>query len=102
MNRRLTCYIEGSDNQWEAICLDFDIAVQGISARDVEDHLLDAIRSYLEYAYSLPEAERAAFLDRQVPLFLRLKFVWNVIKSALFKNISDQKERHYTSSFCPG
>ena len=35
----LFCYAEGSGNAWEAICLDFDIAVQGTSDQDVMNKL---------------------------------------------------------------
>ena len=47
-HRSLRCYAEGRDGDWEAICLDLDIAVQGSSFEEVFRSLQEAISLYLE------------------------------------------------------
>ena len=71
--RKLTCYAWGRPGDWEAICVDFDLAAQGESREEVIRELRDAIETYLEYISELPEKERAGFLNRKAPLVLRLR-----------------------------
>jgi predicted RNase H-like HicB family nuclease len=47
-SRSLHCYAEGRNGDWEAICLDLDIAVQGGSFEEVFGSLREAISLYLE------------------------------------------------------
>ena len=75
MRRLLHCYAEGRDGEWEAICLDLDVAVQGKSFADVYDSLNKAIALYLESVRDLPEAERESLLQRRVPLRVDRKSV---------------------------
>ena len=95
----LFCYAEGSGNAWEAICLDFDIAVQGTSDQDVMNKLGAAIQDYLEYVRSLPAGEQKRFLNRHVPgriqigLFLKMLLAWLCRKR-------DTKGRHSYSVPC--
>lgn len=70
----LLCYAEGSGSAWEAICLDFDIAVQGTSDRDVMNKLEAAIHDYFEYVRGLPQEEQERFLRRRVPMKVMLGF----------------------------
>jgi predicted RNase H-like HicB family nuclease len=65
---------EGRDDRWWAICLDFDIAVQGESFPEVRDSLHEAIDAYLDRASDLPEDEPAQLLQRRAPWHLRAKF----------------------------
>ena len=58
----LRCYAEGRDGDWEAICLDLDIAVQGSSRNDVVAKIEDAIELYIESLSDLPESDRARLL----------------------------------------
>jgi len=71
--RKLTCYAWGRPGDWEAICVDFDLAAQGESREEVLSELRDAVETYLEYISELPEKERAGFLNRKAPLGLRLR-----------------------------
>lgn len=71
----LRCYAEGRKGQWEAVCLDFDLAVQGETFEEVHAELVQAIRGYLEYVQTLPERERAQFMRRRAPLAMRVKFL---------------------------
>lgn len=63
----------GRPGDWQAICVDFDLAVQGESLEDVRRELADAIETYLEYVADLPQDEQARFLNRKAPLGLRLR-----------------------------
>ncbi|MCW0235312.1 MAG: hypothetical protein OJJ21_17060 [Ferrovibrio sp.] len=80
-NMILRCYAEGQPGQWEAVCLDFDLAVQGSDFREVIDSLQVAIREYLEIVHELPVEERAHLMERRSPLSMRLKFAWHVLRS---------------------
>ncbi len=66
--RTLHGYASGRDGDWEAICLDLDIAVQGSSFEEVARSLRDAVTLYLESVGSLPETQQAHLLHRTAPL----------------------------------
>lgn len=99
----VTCYAEGLGDKWEAVCLDFDIAVQGNSFDDVFKELNIAIGSYLEYVRELPESERAQFLNRSVPLSMIIKIAWHAVLTILFraKGGDDGKTRGQFTVACP-
>lgn len=71
--RKLTCYAWGKPGDWEALCVDLDLAAQGASLEEVRRELGDAIETYLDYVADLPENEQTRFLNRKVPLTLRLQ-----------------------------
>jgi hypothetical protein len=92
--RTLKCYAEGQPGRWEAICLDLDIGVQGGSLEEVFRSLNEAIELYLESLHELPHAERERFLHRSMPLSLRLKFLFHVIRTMLSRRSGpDDKTR---------
>ena len=68
--RTLHCYAEGRDGEWEAICLDLDIAVQGRTFEEVFGSLQEAISLYLETVADLPADQQPPLLHRPVPLRL--------------------------------
>lgn len=74
MARTLHCYASGRDGQWEGICLDLDIAVQGRSFEEVQASLTKAVAMHLERVMELPVEERAELLHRPVPLLVRLRY----------------------------
>ena len=82
--RALTCGLVGRGDSWEAICFDFDIAVQGDSIADVQGKLSAAIESYVKYVATLPEAERDRLLRRWAPWHVRAKFTMGMIATMLF------------------
>lgn len=73
---KAACYAWGRPGDWEAVCVDFDLAAQGESLEDVRRELADAIETYLEYVASLPENEQPRFLNRKAPLGLRLRLAF--------------------------
>ena len=101
MNRIIRCHAEGIPGAWEAICLDFDLSVQGESFEQVYRDLNTSIEIYMEYVNGLPEAERAAFARRRVPLTLRLRFLWYVIRGLFDGNDASNKTRHEYTAPCP-
>lgn len=81
----LLCLAEGRDGNWEGICLDFDIAVQGGSLEEVQRLLADAVGAYIRDALHEDDATQARLLHRRVPfltqLLYRLRFA-----AAAFRN----------------
>ncbi len=73
MSLKFRCYAYGSDENWEAVCVDLDIAVFGASASEVEEALDRCIQMYLERVADLPAAERRRFLTRKSPWYVRSK-----------------------------
>lgn len=69
-NRTLHCYASGRDGDWEAICLDLDIAVQGESFEIVQRSLQEAVALYLEAVADLPADQRRHLLHRPAPLLI--------------------------------
>jgi predicted RNase H-like HicB family nuclease len=91
-SRTLRCYAEGRDGDWEAICLDLDIAVQGGSFEEVFTSLQEAISLYLESVADLP-SDRRALLFRPAPLPIRLKFLTHALRT-VFANAEGDRQRH--------
>ena len=72
--RSVMCVAKGVAGEWEALCLDFDIAVQGDSFDNVRDLLHDAIEGYVSDV-SREDAETARrLLQRRAPLGVRAKW----------------------------
>ena len=92
MQRFLRCYAEGRDEQWEAICLDLDIAVQGRSMEEVFHLLHGAIGEYIAHALTLPADEQRRFLHRSAPLGLRLMFLARVLRMMLFAGFAGDRK----------
>lgn len=76
------CYVERRGSDWEAVCLDFDIAVQGQSLHEVQEKLARAVHEYVAYVSTLPEADRERLLNRRVPFWTRLAFMVQVFRTA--------------------
>ena len=78
--RKLTCYAWGKPGDWEALCVDLDIATQGTSFEEVREDLQLAVEDFLDYAAELPEVERRAILSVKAPWLLRAQ-LWFLNKS---------------------
>jgi hypothetical protein len=72
MDKALACIARGHGDQWEAFCLDFDLAVQARSFDDARTRLVDAVVDYVETAMKEPEPVRSRLLRRRAPLRVRL------------------------------
>lgn len=88
----LLCFAHGRDNEWEAICLDLDIAVQGRSYQEVYGLLSEAIQTYVEDAQSEDPDTAIRLLSRQAPLLVRLRYMWDFLWSAV--KARDAEARH--------
>lgn len=71
MEFKVQCYAYGKGNDWQAICVDFDIAVEGDSLQEAKESLNSCIQMYLERIAELPEAERKQLLRRKSPWYVR-------------------------------
>ena len=90
--KTLHCYAEGRDGDWEAICLDLDIAVQGRSFEEVSTSLREGIALYLEAVADLPPDERGELLRRRAPFTVRLKFLGHALRGLFVSD--DARQRH--------
>ena len=64
-------YLWGKNSDWEAICTDLDIAVQGYSSEGTKLLLHEAVSGILNEVETLPLTEQMKFLNRRAPLCLR-------------------------------
>jgi len=75
----ILCFAHGQDDAWEAICTDFDIAVQGSSFDEVQQLLNQSISSYIADAFLEEESVKEKLLNRRAPWYviaaLNLKLV---------------------------
>ena len=71
--KTLKCYAWGRQGDWEAICVDLDIAVSGRSMHEVMETLQNAIRTYIADAMQEDEMNRARLLNRRSPWHVRAK-----------------------------
>lgn len=96
MREALRCYAEGCNGEWEAICLDLDIAVQEKTFEAVFHALNEAIALHVEAVTALPETERAHLLDRPAPLSLRLRFLGYALRSLFTGDDGDGYHHQFT------
>jgi hypothetical protein len=83
MDRKLYCVARGHGNEWEALCLDFDLAVQGRSFEDVKNALHGAIVDYVKDVCALPPADRDRLLARSAPWHVWILWKWRIAQSAI-------------------
>ena len=69
--RKLTCYAWGKPGDWEALCVDLDIATQGPSLEYVQNDLQLVVEDFWDYAAELPEIARKSVLSFRTPWWLR-------------------------------
>jgi predicted RNase H-like HicB family nuclease len=79
----LICIATGHGDEWEAFCLDFDLAVQGRSFEDVKRDLHQAIEMYVESALAEPEPARSRLLSREAPFSVRLIWGWRLFLATI-------------------
>ena len=73
----LRCYVIDHGDQWEAVCVDLDISVQGDSFDDAVGSLREGIEVFLESVMALPDAaDRRRLLSRRLPFWRHLKLAW--------------------------
>jgi hypothetical protein len=80
---KVLCVASGRGHEWEAFCLDFDLAVSGESFEAVRTSLFNAINMYIATAAAQPEPVRKRLLARKAPLLVRLVWAWRAFWSTL-------------------
>ena len=96
MAKTLHCCADGRDGDWEAICLDLDVAAQGRSFEEVFDGLMEAISLYLQTVADLRSEERPSLLHRPVPFMVRLKFLAQAVRGLFPDNDGDRQHYQFT------
>ncbi len=102
--RPLVCFARGRPGAWEAICLTFDIAVQGSSEDEVQASLREAIAAFVQAAKSERDpGVRQSLLQRRAPLGVWFRcsssFVLHVAFSR-FRRADDYSEAGFVMP-CP-
>ena len=73
MDFTVRCYAYGHGSDWQAICVDFNIAVGGTSFHEARESLDACIQMYLERVAELPSDEQKRFLNRKSPWLVRAR-----------------------------
>jgi|SRR4026208_2590890 predicted RNase H-like HicB family nuclease len=90
--RRLLCFAQGTDGDWEAACPDLDLAVQGRSYEEVYDRLNTAIQDYVQAALQEDDATRERLLSRKAPFLVRVSYLLDFLRAAWTSR--DDRLRH--------
>jgi len=98
--RSFLCFARGHGSEWEAICVDLDIAVQGRSFNEVRQGLEEAVASYVESAHAEDAETCSKLLNRRAPLWVVLLWTWRVLKSA-WRSRSDNDTSASFPVACP-
>ena len=92
MRKNLLCYAAGRPGDWEAICIDLDLAVQGRSFDEARALLQRSIDLYVEEAGKETPAEAARLLARSAPLWVRttwaVKLFWHLLSRQRGRELS--------------
>lgn len=101
MTRTVLCFAHGREGAWEAICLDYDIAVAGRSFEEVKALLDHAIATYVADAMNEDARSRTALLNRRAPLHVRLRHLATFLFAALRRRGRDRETQVGFSLPCP-
>jgi predicted RNase H-like HicB family nuclease len=101
-NVPIYCVAKGRSGQWTALCLNFDIAVQGRDYREVHDELMAAIRFYLESLRDYSPKEQKRLLNRKAPLWLRAHYALLFFIATLLGRAIDESVHGFVEhALCP-
>lgn len=89
IERALLCIAEGRPGDWEAICLDLDIAVQGGTFEEVRSLLDEAVNTYVLDARKEAPANRDRLLNRRAPIRVRFVYGARMFLNALLSRRRD-------------
>lgn len=78
---RCRCYAYGRGTEWQAICIDFDIALHGSSLEEAKRSLGVGIGLFLESVADLPAGDRRRLLRRKSPWRVRFWLVSGALLS---------------------
>lgn len=97
---RLRCYVFGHDTEWEAICVDLDIAVAAASRQEARAMLEKAVRMHVEAALAEPPEIRRRLLNRKAPFFTRMQLFLALLWSLRAERRARDDREGYTLP-CP-
>jgi hypothetical protein len=95
----LLCYARGRADDWEAICVDFDIAVEGKSFGEAQARLEEAVKAYVAAAGVEAPATLEKLLSRRAPLWVSLLWTWRVLRSAWRSRSSDDASASFPVAY---
>lgn len=96
----LLCFAHGSESGWEALCVDFDIAVQGDSFDDVKLMLDTAVQEYVRAIDNEAPADRLALLNRRAPWWVTLNLTARLIAHNVFRGRGGEAQASFPV-LCP-
>lgn len=96
--KQVLCFAHERDGDWEGICLDFDIAVQGHSFEEVKAGLEEAVVTYVEDALREEQPVARRLLCRAAPWYVRLGYLMHFFFATLFRR--DGEYRHAFNMPC--
>lgn len=88
----LLCFAHGQGDEWEAICLDLDLAVQGRSYEEVYEGLNRAVGTYIQDALKEKPDVTRKLLRRKAPWHVRAGYIGSFVLSTLLSR--DTEQRH--------
>ncbi len=87
-------YAELVDQQWQAFCIDLNLAAQGDSLAEVKAKLQSMVDSYIALAMEQNDsAHQRDMLFRPAPLSLRLRYWYIRFASLIGDAMHDHRER---------
>lgn len=98
--KTLLCYAHGREGSWEAICVDYDVAVQGSSFEEVREILNEAIATYIEDALAESPSDRNRLLGRHAPIYVKFSLAIKFLLYVLFRNSDGDQQANFSIS-CP-
>lgn len=72
----LRFYAERKGSQWQAFCIDLDLAAQGDSLQEVQKKIVLMAVSYVVDAFGQDREHADVLLSRKAPLRNRLRYQW--------------------------
>ncbi|MDE0101775.1 MAG: hypothetical protein OXN89_05295 [Bryobacterales bacterium] len=73
MSKRFRCYAYGRGSDWQAICVDVDVAVDGASSEEVKDSLGASVELFLSAVADLSLDDQREALSHTTPRYICFK-----------------------------
>lgn len=100
MTQHLRCYARGYENEWEAICVDLDLVVEGTSLDDVKARLDSVIEAYVTDALNESPAQSRRLLSRRAPFSVRYGWAFaHIVSMLLGRRTKRNDSGHATAGY---
>jgi len=99
--RSVQCFAHGRNGVWEGVCIDLDIAVQGVSFDAVKAGLDRAVATYIEDARREDAPTARRLLSRRAPLSVRLRLAAGYLAHIVLARGGDRDFRAGFDLPCP-